>query len=75
MAAIVSFSVAAVSPLGTRGAIWREMKLVQRVRYASSIIGKGRLAYRNLFPQKCMAIDPFSKDYFPVFTCSAVWLL
>jgi len=49
MAAIVSFSVAAVSPLGTRGAIWRmivkrEMKLVQRVRYASSIIGKGRLA-------------------------------
>jgi len=38
------------------------MKLVQRVRDASSKMGKGRLAY---FSPTCRAIILISKEYFP----------
>jgi len=73
MAAITSFSIAALRPLGS-GAIWRtivkrqrpsEIKLAQRVRHASSKTGEGRLAYVSL---KSTALIRLSKEYFPVFT-------
>jgi len=78
MAAITSFSIAALRPLGS-GAIWRtivkrqrpsEIKLAQRVHHASSKTGKGRLAYVSL---KSTALIRLSKEYFPVFTQCAVW--
>jgi len=79
MAAIPSLSIAVVYPLGS-GAIWRTivkrqqrsgLKLVQRVRHASSKTRKGRLAQ---FSPKCKGIIPLSNEYFPVFICCAVWL-
>jgi len=58
MAAIRSFSTAAVRPLGS-GAIWRTIVKQQR---------RSELKLAQFSP-KCRAIIPLSKEYFPVFTC------
>ena len=78
MAAITSFSTAALS-LCDSHAIWRtivngetlsnEACTTHPPRFLKN--GKGRLVY---FSINGWSTIPCSKEYFPVFTCCAIWL-